>query len=283
MIGVFTFTNMDEEYVELLIQFNNPGDAELIIAFFGEAGYIGFEERGNKELLAFIHSKDFDESFLNEISGKINFQYAKSIIPETNWNKDWESNFQPVLVDDYCGIRADFHEPLINVKHEIIITPKMSFGTGHHATTYMMVQCLQDLNVKYKKVFDFGTGTGVLAILAEKEGASEVLAIDHDEWSALNAAENIFRNNAKRITVVQSDNPDYHQNFDIILANINKHIIIESLPALTKQLNPSGFIICSGFMKQDMDDINTTAAKCNLISKQKRVRENWVCVILQLS
>lgn len=283
MIGVFTFNIMQQEFVQLIIQYNKPGDNELLIALLSEEGYLGFEERDGYEMSAFIDSKDFDENILLEISSKIDFKWTKSILPKTNWNKDWESNFQPVLVDDYCGIRADFHEPLKNVKHEIIITPKMSFGTGHHATTYMMIKSLQDINVKNKKVFDFGTGTGVLAILADKEGASEILAIDNDEWSVLNASENILRNDANRIKVELNENPDCQQYFDIILANINKHIIIESLPALTKQLNPSGFIICSGFMQHDINDINAMAAKCNLIVKQKKERENWVCMIFQLS
>ncbi len=274
---------MQQEFVQLIIQYNKPGDDELLIALFSMEGYLGFEERDGNEIRAFIDSKYFDENILLKISSNIHFQWTKSILPKTNWNKVWESNFQPVLVDDYCGIRADFHEPLSNVKHEIIITPKMSFGTGHHATTYMMIQSLQDLNVKNKKVFDFGTGTGVLAILAGKEGASEIFAIDNDEWSVLNASENILRNNAHRIKIELSENPVCQQYFDIILANINKHIIIESLPSLSKQLNPSGLIICSGFMQQDVDDIIKIAAECNLILKQKRVKENWVCMIFKLS
>ena len=272
-----------QDFIQLNIQYKNPGDDELLIALLSNEGYLGFEECDSNEMRAYIDSKDFDENLLREISSKVYFKWTKSILPKTNWNKDWESNFQPVVIDDYCGIRADFHEPLKQVKHEIIITPKMSFGTGHHATTYMMIKSLQDVNVKNKKVFDFGTGTGVLAILAEKEGASEILAIDNDEWSVLNASENIIRNNAGRIKILQSENPDCNQNFDIILANINKHIIIESLPALAKQLNSSGLIICSGFMQQDIDDIISMAAKCNLIFEQKKERENWVCIIFKLS
>ena len=272
-----------QDFIQLNIQYKNPGDDELLIALLSNEGYLGFEECDSNEMRAYIDSKDFDENILREISSKVYFKWTKSILPKTNWNKDWESNFQPVVIDDYCGIRAVFHEPIKQVKHEIIITPKMSFGTGHHATTYMMIKSLQDVNVKNKKVFDFGTGTGVLAILAEKEGASEILAIDNDEWSVLNASENIIRNNADRIKILQSENPDCNQNFDIILANINKHIIIESLPALVKQLNPSGLIICSGFMQQDIDDIISMAAKCNLIFEQKKERENWVCIIFRLS
>lgn len=274
---------MQQEFVQINIQYNKPGDDELLIALLSNEGYLGFEERDGNEMRAFIDSQDFDETVLSDISSTLSFQWTKSILPKTNWNKEWESNFQPVLIDNYCGIRADFHEPLMNVVHEIIITPKMSFGTGHHATTYMMIKSLQDIDVKNKKVFDFGTGTGVLAILAEKEGATEIFAIDHDEWSVINATENILKNNADRISILQSENPDCYQKFDIILANINKHIIIESLPALTKQLNTSGLVICSGFMQQDIDDILTMATKCNLILMEKKERENWLCMIFQLS
>ena len=275
---------MEKNFVQLVIQYINPGDAEIIIAFLSEEGYIGFEEKDESNaLLAFIDDKQYDENKIKKLSSQFNFEWQTSIIPKMNWNKEWESNFHPILINDYCGIRADFHEPLTNVKHEIIITPKMSFGTGHHATTYMMIESIYALNVKNKTVFDFGTGTGILAILAEKEGASEILAMDHDEWSVLNAGENILLNNAKHITVVQNDNPECEKQFDIILANINKHIIIENFPVLASQLNPGGIVICSGFMKQDVYDINEVASKCNLVLLKTIERENWVCSVFRLS
>lgn len=284
MIGVFTFKFMDKNFVQLLIRYKRPEDAEIIIAILSEEGYMGFEEKNDRnELLAFIGDEHYNESKIKDLSSQYNFECQKTILPETNWNKEWESNFHPITINDYCGIRAAFHEPLKNVKHEIIITPKMSFGTGHHATTYMMIESMKDVDVKNKTVFDFGTGTGVLAILAEKEGASEILAMDHDEWSVMNAEENKLLNHAKRITIIQNDDPACGRQFDIILANINKHIIIETLPTLASQLNPGGIIICSGFMKQDVSDINAKATKCKLLLKQTMERENWVCSIFQLS
>lgn len=275
---------MENNFIQLVIRYKQPGDAEIIIAILSEEGFIGFEEKDeSNELLAFIDDQHYDKIKIKDLLSQFNFDWQTSIIPKTNWNKEWESNFHPIFINDYCGIRADFHEPLKNVKHEIIITPKMSFGTGHHATTYMMIESIQAINVKNKTVFDFGTGTGVLAILAEKEGASEILAMDYDEWSVLNAEENKLLNHANRITVVQSDDPAYGKKFDIILANINKHIIIETLPILASQLNPGGIIICSGFMKHDISDINAKATKCKLLLKQTMERENWVCSIFQLS
>ena len=123
------------------------------------------------------------------------FIFKETLIPEANWNQVWESNFDPVIVDDFVAIRADFHEPVKGVSLEIIITPKMSFGTGHHATTYMMIEQMRELDFTGKSVFDFGTGTGVLAILAEKLGANKVIAVDNDEWSIENAEENFEKNN----------------------------------------------------------------------------------------
>ena len=263
------FNSIIMQHIQVSIEANEL-QQEFLIGILSQFDANGFEQTPT-HILAYFDENNFAKNDVKEALK--NFKFITQTLKEQNWNKEWESNFQPVVVDNFCGIRAGFHQPIKEVQYEIIITPKMSFGTGHHATTYMMIKSLQDINVKNKKVFDFGTGTGVLAILADKEGASEILAIDNDEWSVLNASENILRNDANRIKVELSENPDCQQYFDIILANINKHIIIESLPALTKQLNPSGFIICSGFMQHDINDINAMAAKCNLIVKQKKERE----------
>src|SRR5205085_7037613 len=139
--------------------------------------------------------------------------------------EEWEKNFERVIIDDFVAIRAPFHKPIQKVTHEIVITPKMSFGTGHHATTFMMIQQMQDVDFKNKKVLDFGTGTGILAILAEKLGATKITAIDNDEWSISNANENIKTNNCRNIQLLLSDSPMLSQKFDVILANINKSVI----------------------------------------------------------
>ena len=166
------------------------------MAELNAAGYDGFETKDDS-LHAFINSEDFNTLFIAEISNKYQIDYEVKEVRNENWNALWESNFEPVTVDNDIGIRAHFHPPFHDVRHEIIITPKMSFGTGHHATTFLMMQQMLQVNFTGKKIFDFGTGTGILAILAEKLGAGKVLATDIDEWCISNSLENTEQNNCK--------------------------------------------------------------------------------------
>ena len=177
------------EYIKITFADLQPEQKEILIAQLADAGYEGFEEK-DSSLDAFIKSKSFDTIILKEISFKYQTTYTKEKIAETNWNQVWESNFEPVIVNDYVAIRADFHKPIANTKFEIVITPKMSFGTGHHATTYMMIELMKEIDLNGSSVLDFGSGTGILAILAEKEGAKNIEAIDNDDWSIANAGEN---------------------------------------------------------------------------------------------
>src|SRR5258705_1561264 len=170
------------DYLKITFIDLQPEQKEILIAQLADAGYEGFEETENK-LEAFIKDKNFDALILNEISFKYQTPYISEKIAETNWNQVWESNFEPVIVENYVAIRADFHKPIVNTKFEIVITPKMSFGTGHHATTYMMIQLMKEIDLTGKTVLDFGTGTGILAILAEKSGAKKIDAVDNDDWS----------------------------------------------------------------------------------------------------
>ena len=189
--------------------------------------YEGFEENANA-LKAFISKSLFNEEHIKEIAGQFQLKYTTAELPDINWNKEWESNFQPVVIENFCAVRADFHAPIKNVQHEIIITPKMSFGTGHHATTYMMIQQMRQINFLNKYVMDFGTGTGVLAILAKKLGAASVVAIGNDEWSIENAKENFTRNNADEIELRLAHHPVANKACDIILANITRNVIQEN-------------------------------------------------------
>ena len=170
------------EYIQIEFQQITSVQSDILLAQLSSIGFEGFEEEENL-LRAFIPSENFDEVLLKEITSFNNLSYTQSRIEETNWNAVWESNFDPVIVDDFVSIRADFHEPIKLVEHEIVITPKMSFGTGHHATTYMMIQQIREIDFTEKTVFDFGTGTGVLAILAEILGAEKIAAVDNDDWS----------------------------------------------------------------------------------------------------
>src|SRR5690349_10830070 len=179
-----------KNYIHIKFQPVLKEQQEILIAQLADLGYEGFEE-GIGFISAYIPEDQFNESETYHLIAGTDITVTKEVILPRNWNEEWEQNFQPVVIDDFCGIRAHFHAPLQQVQHEIIITPKMSFGTGHHATTHLMIQSMQQLSFNDKTVLDFGTGTGVLAILAERLGAAHITAIDNDEWSITNVEENI--------------------------------------------------------------------------------------------
>jgi len=265
------------EYIKITFADLQPEQREILIAQLADAGYEGFEEK-DSSLDAFINSKSFDKVIVNEISFKYQTPYKKEKIAETNWNQVWESNFEPVIVNDYVAIRADFHKAISNTKFEIVITPKMSFGTGHHATTYMMIELMRDIDLNGRSVLDFGSGTGILAILAEKVGAKNIDAIDNDDWSIANAAENFEKNNCTKINLRKASNAASEIKFDIILANINKNVIIENLALLTKQLNNGGQVLLSGLLKEDKDEILRIATGLGLKLKKELIRSNWIAL-----
>jgi ribosomal protein L11 methyltransferase len=259
------------------ITFNNiqTEQSELLIAQLAEYGYEGFHEEENS-LKAFIQDDKFNRQYVEELSTRYHLAFEQETIAAQNWNEVWESNFEPVVVDDFVAIRAEFHEPITNVQHEIIITPKMSFGTGHHATTAMMIRQMRSIDMTGKTVFDFGTGTGILAILAERMGAKTVVAIDNDEWSIRNAEENILRNNCDRIQLRQNDTAFVEGHFDIILANINKNVIVENLSSLISQLNNKGTLLLSGLLSEDEVDILLHVSRYPLILNGKTADKGWI-------
>lgn len=252
-----------------------PEQRDLLIAQLAEAGYEGFEE-GEQELKAFIPQENYDKTLLGEIAYKYQLSFTEQLIPGQNWNADWESNFQPVIVDNFVAIRAGFHAPVAGVEQEIIITPKMSFGTGHHATTYMMIAQMRALDFMGKRVLDFGTGTGILAILAEKMGAGEVLALDHDDWSIANAAENIAGNRCERIRLLKADTPAFAGPFGMILANINKNVILENFPALAGLLSADGTLLLSGLLEEDETEIVEGARLHSLRLVKQQTKNRWI-------
>jgi ribosomal protein L11 methyltransferase len=264
-------------YIRILFSNVNAERQEVLVAILSEAGYIGFEQT-EQELSAYIGEKEFDHDILEEISVNLRSGYEKSIIPAQNWNTSWETNFQPVIVDDFVVVRAEFHSPIAGIEHEILITPKMSFGTGHHATTYMMLQQMRNITFTGKTVLDFGTGTGVLAIFAEKLGAAEVMAIDNDEWSIQNAKENIIRNDCNKISIARTDTPYSADRSDIILANINKNILVDNMKTLASQLAPSGILLLSGLLLNDEDDISLAAKTSGLLLSGRSIKDNWLCL-----
>lgn len=268
------------QFIQISFSELQPEQKDILIAQLADAGYEGFEEtEGGLE--AFINKKQFDKSLLTEIAFKYQLQFTQKTLDNLNWNQLWESNFQPVIVDDFAAIRADFHEPVKGVKYEIIITPKMSFGTGHHATTYMMIQQMENIDFRNKSVFDFGTGTGVLAILAEKLGARSVTAIDHDEWSIENTNENLIRNSCNRITVRKADTIDINNKFDVVLANINKHVILENLTSINNHLNQQGILLISGILEDDREEMLIVLYNYRLRLEKELIKTGWLCLKLQ--
>lgn len=225
---------------------------EIIIAQLQDLGFEGFEEdEVNNILLAYIPEFNFDEEGLKSLLKVYNIGYTKKIIEPQNWNAVWESNFNPIVVDNLVGIRADFHPAFANMQHEIVITPKMSFGTGHHNTTYMMMQLMGDIDFKNKMVYDFGTGTGILAIYAAKLGATNILCVDNDDWCIENAFENCAKNNCSFIEIKKVTTAQVEANFNVVLANVNLNIINDNLFYLANSIKSNGILLVSGIMVQD--------------------------------
>jgi ribosomal protein L11 methyltransferase len=258
----------------------DPEMTGILIAGLSESGFEGFEEQEDR-LLAYIPEGKWRPRDLQNFLDPYSLTYEAERLPEKNWNGEWEKNFQPVRVNDFCAIRASFHEPLQGVVHEIVITPKMSFGTGHHATTYMMVEAMQALDFRGRAVLDFGTGTGILAILARKLGARDVIAIDHDDWSISNALENIGENRVTGISVKKMDTLAAVGHFEVILANINKNVIVNELHSMTQHLSGDGVILLSGLLEQDFEDIEKAAAGEQFLIRRKLTRANWICLQLE--
>lgn len=253
----------------------NDYQQEELIALLDEFNPTGFEQTDEK-LNAYFEAIDFDQDdILKVLEG---YQFTISEVAEQNWNAVWEKNFQPVVVEDFCAVRAHFHEPIVSVQHEIIITPKMSFGTGHHATTYMMMQQMRDIDFHGKTVFDFGTGTGILSILAEKLGAAKVTAIDVDNWSIENAKENFERNGCTQISVSLSSNLP-KEPFDIILANINRNVILAYMQQLVRIIKKGGLVLFSGLLAADEDDVKKAAEPNGLQLKRRGERGGWISLL----
>lgn len=262
------------KHIQLKITANQLQQEELI-ALLDDHDPSGFEQT-DEALTAYFEEKNFAKDDVLKIVAR--YQYATSEVEEQNWNEVWEQNFQPVVVDDFCAVRARFHQPIKGVQHELIITPKMSFGTGHHATTFLMMQQMSTIDFEGKTVFDFGTGTGILSILAEKLGASEVVAIDVDDWSIENAKENFERNNCSKITVSLSSNLP-NAPFDVVLANINRNVILSYLKQLTTILKEKGLVLFSGLLITDEEEITQAAVANGLALRKKTTKDGWISLL----
>lgn len=293
---------MTKEYIQIAFDFDHQEQFEMLVAQLSELGFDGFNEeelsvgindgvqmanelgKGAGHCKTYILATEYEanniEIELNNIFKQHILTYSKSVIKEQNWNAVWESNFEPVRIDDFVGIRAHFHphfEP--TVQHEIKITPKMSFGTGHHATTFSVIQLMEGIDFKGKSVFDFGTGTGILAILAEKLGAANVLAVDNDDWCIENARENIQNNDVQRIRVKKVVSALQNELFDVILANVNRHIIEANLDEITQSAKSDTMLVLSGLLIEDQEDIKMLAAKSNWLFVQAKPLNGWVSLM----
>lgn len=276
---------MNYTEVTFTIQPYSEDISDAIISELGTIGFDGFSytEQGFQ---AYIPRKDFDETklsslpLLNYFKGLYTIDFSYQEVKDQDWNKVWEDNFTPIVVDNRILVRAGFHDPLPGVEYEIIIEPKMSFGTGHHSTTALMLRTILDHKVllKNKRILDMGCGTGILSIMAAKTGAREITGIDIDEWAFNNAMENIRNNRLENIHIKIGDASllEKEANFDGILANINRNILLQDMHHYAQKLNPDGFLFLSGFYVHDLPLIREKAEALGLTYERYIEENQWV-------
>ena len=271
--------------VRITLSKTNPFRDILIYSLGEEGPYDSFSETP-QGLNAYLPSAQYDPAFLEQcleelrqMDATLVCSYEMHELPDKDYNEEWERQHQAVLVDGFCWVRAPFHPHRDDVKYEIEIEPKMSFGTAHHETTYLMLSLLESEETAGKRVLDMGSGTGVLAILAAKKGASYVEAIDVDEWAYRNAIENFERNNVN-VTALLGDASllDESKKFDIVLANINRNILLRDIEAYTKVLVSEGTLLLSGFYEHDVPALQEKAETMGLRLRQQRSRNDWTAL-----
>ncbi|MDD4848816.1 MAG: 50S ribosomal protein L11 methyltransferase [Bacteroidales bacterium] len=272
------------EYIEIIFSFseNYPGN-DVLPALLTEIGFESFIDNGLTNMSGYIPTSLFSETslkeLLSELPEKIDYQIVK--IPDQDWNEVWEKNFTSIMIADNCIVRAPLY-PAENVQFDLVINPKMSFGTAHHETTFQILQLLLQEDVKDKTVLDMGCGTAVLSILAEKMGAKKVVAIDNDEWAYRNALENIALNNLKNTTVYLGDAEMLgKENFDVILANITRNILLRDMERYCRVLNKGSLLFLSGFFVEDNDLLIAETAKYGVVFEKAVEKNGWTAMKLQ--
>jgi ribosomal protein L11 methyltransferase len=260
--------------------------SEILVAELGELPFESFVE-SEFGVTAYIQKQLWNDKILDDLfilnSPQFEISYKIEEIEQVNWNEEWEKNFEPIDVDGKCHVRAPFH-PKTDAEFDIIIEPKMSFGTGHHETTHMMIQHLLETDVTNLKTLDMGCGTAILAILAEMKGAKPIDAIDIDNWCYLNSIENSERNNCSQISVYEGDASLLaNKKYDLIIANINRNILLNDMQAYTDCLKQNGIILFSGFYEEDIVYINKSATEKGLTFIKKIQRNNWVSLKYSLN
>jgi ribosomal protein L11 methyltransferase len=273
------------DFIEVALTVN-PEFADILTAEMGELGFDAFEDTA-EGFNAYIDEDKFSQEELDHMLARytdfVQVEYQVQKIARQNWNEEWERNFQPLFIADQVSVRASFHEKPANAKYDIVINPKMSFGTGHHETTTLMIENQLTFDHKGKRVLDMGCGTGILAIMAGELGAAEIVAVEIEDWTVENARENAELNNYSSIEVrlggaetIEGDQP-----YDIILANINRNVLLEDMPAYVAVLKSEGILLLSGFYTEDLSAIQERATELGLHYVSHRVKNNWVSAIFR--
>jgi ribosomal protein L11 methyltransferase len=265
------------DYLELNIEGINGEQKDILISRLLERGFESFGE-DEERLKAYIQLELADMAKIRKIIDEFHVSFTSTRIPKENWNEEWEKHYDPVLISGNCYIRAPFHPPLKGIRFDIIIEPKMSFGTAHHETPSLMIEMMMESDFTSKKVLDMGCGTGILAIFAKKLGAAEVDAVDNDEWAVENAIENVRKNHAASVRVSLGDVKKIrNQIYDCILANINRNVLLEDIP-FYEYLIDRGELLLSGFYKEDIPLIIEKAENHRFRFITMKSKNNWVAL-----
>ena len=271
---------MKEEYFAYTIR--SSKSLEILQAFLIDLSFEAFQEEEDHIIAYAKSTEDLVYSIdhaLDDLKDVVDLDYSRSKVPDQNWNETWESNFEPVIVDNICCIKADFHDVNPDVKHTITINPKMAFGTGHHETTYMMIEAVDKLDLKSKSVFDFGCGTGILAILAEMMGAESVYGIDYDEVAVENALENQVNNDSKLCVFKCDDSVEIkEEKYDVIFANINRKVLLENAEVLSLMLIQGGSLLISGILKEDKNLVINRYTANGFKVEEVLEKGEWLCI-----
>ncbi|WP_018479884.1 50S ribosomal protein L11 methyltransferase [Pontibacter roseus] len=275
------------DFIEISLKVN-PDFADILIAEMAELGFDTFEDTA-EGFNAYIDEAKYEQEALDEMLARYadlaQVEYQAQKIAQQNWNEEWERNFEPLFIAGQVSVRASFHEKPAAARYDIVINPKMSFGTGHHETTTLMIENQLTLDHQDKRVLDMGCGTGILAIMAGELGAKEIVAVEIEDWTVENARENAQLNGYPEIDVrlggaetIAGDSP-----YDIILANINRNVLLEDMPAYVEVLQGGGTLLLSGFYTEDLPVLQERAAGLGLAYVSHRVKNNWVSAIFKKS